>query len=158
MSPRAAARLESLGFEDVYDYIAGKADWLANGLPVEGEEADTVRAGDLARSDVPTCRLDIPIAAARERMETSGWEICVVVDADAIVHGLLHLDEIPAADHDTAVEAYMEAGPKTFRPDSAPKSMHAYLDRNDREAVLVTTNRGELLGAVSKNSLLKLQE
>src|ERR687892_109584 len=29
MSPRAASRLESIGFEDVYEYVAGKADWGA---------------------------------------------------------------------------------------------------------------------------------
>ena len=32
MSPRAALRLERFGFE-VYDYAAGKVDWLAAGLP-----------------------------------------------------------------------------------------------------------------------------
>ena len=32
MSPRAAWRLESLGFSHVYDYVAGKIDWLAAGL------------------------------------------------------------------------------------------------------------------------------
>ena len=35
MSPRAAWRLESLGFARVYDYVAGKADWMAAGLPTE---------------------------------------------------------------------------------------------------------------------------
>ena len=29
MSPRAACRLELLGFTQVYDYVLGKADWLA---------------------------------------------------------------------------------------------------------------------------------
>ena len=36
MSPRAAWRLEGLGFERVYDYVPGKADWFASGLPKEG--------------------------------------------------------------------------------------------------------------------------
>ncbi len=36
MSPRAASRLESLGFREAYDYAAGKADWFAAGLPMEG--------------------------------------------------------------------------------------------------------------------------
>jgi hypothetical protein len=27
MSSRAASRLEALGFGQVYDYVAGKADW-----------------------------------------------------------------------------------------------------------------------------------
>ena len=28
MSPRAAWRLDSLGFQQVYDYVAGEADWF----------------------------------------------------------------------------------------------------------------------------------
>jgi hypothetical protein len=39
MSPRAACRLEQLGFAKVYDYTTGKADWLAHGLETEGEHA-----------------------------------------------------------------------------------------------------------------------
>ncbi|TVQ33469.1 MAG: rhodanese-like domain-containing protein [Geminicoccaceae bacterium] len=33
-SPEAAARMEALGYTRVYDYVAGKADWLAAGKPV----------------------------------------------------------------------------------------------------------------------------
>lgn len=33
-SPRAAAKLEELGFTRVFDYEAGKEDWRAAGLPV----------------------------------------------------------------------------------------------------------------------------
>jgi hypothetical protein len=40
MSPRAACRLDTLGFEHVYDYMPGKVDWLARNLPVEGTAAD----------------------------------------------------------------------------------------------------------------------
>jgi rhodanese-related sulfurtransferase len=36
MSPRAAWRLESIGFTEVHDYVAGKADWGSAGLPLEG--------------------------------------------------------------------------------------------------------------------------
>ena len=39
MSPRAAWRLDSLGFQQVYDYVAGEADWFASGLPREGRDA-----------------------------------------------------------------------------------------------------------------------
>jgi hypothetical protein len=35
MSPRAASRLESIGFEQVYDYVAGKADWGSACLPLK---------------------------------------------------------------------------------------------------------------------------
>ena len=39
MSPRAACRLETLGFDPsfVFDYVEGKAGWLAHGLPREGD-------------------------------------------------------------------------------------------------------------------------
>lgn len=34
-SPKAAKRMEQLGYDRVYDYAAGKADWRAAGKPVE---------------------------------------------------------------------------------------------------------------------------
>jgi len=34
-SPTAARRMESLGYDRVYDYAAGKLDWRQAGLPVE---------------------------------------------------------------------------------------------------------------------------
>ncbi|REJ94072.1 MAG: rhodanese-like domain-containing protein [Planctomycetota bacterium] len=34
-SSKAARRLDELGYEQVYDYEGGKADWKAAGLPVE---------------------------------------------------------------------------------------------------------------------------
>ena len=55
MSPRAAWRLEGLGFERVYDYVPGKADWSASGLPTEGTQAGILTIGNAARRDVPTC-------------------------------------------------------------------------------------------------------
>src|SRR6266540_5214701 len=45
MSPRAASLLETLGFEQVYDYVAGKADWGAAGLPLAGRNGRETRAG-----------------------------------------------------------------------------------------------------------------
>ena len=55
MSARAAWRLESLGFTKVYDYVGGKSDWIAAGLPVEGELANVPRAINVVKRDVPTC-------------------------------------------------------------------------------------------------------
>ena len=53
MGPRAAARLGTLGFEQVYDYVSGKSDWIAAGLPTVRQSAGlstvgtTLRAGDI---------------------------------------------------------------------------------------------------------------
>ncbi|MDP9404293.1 MAG: rhodanese-like domain-containing protein [Actinomycetota bacterium] len=49
MSPRAAWRLEHLGFAQVYDYVAGKVDWMAAGLP-------TVRADITERRAISASR------------------------------------------------------------------------------------------------------
>lgn len=46
MSPCAAARLDSLGFERLYDYAPRKVDYLARGLTTEGEKASERRAVD----------------------------------------------------------------------------------------------------------------
>src|SRR5579884_3423720 len=79
MSPRAAWRLESLGFRQVYDYTAGKLDWMAAGLPTEGTGAARPRAGDLARKEVPTCGLDERLGEVRDRVRARGWKVAVVV-------------------------------------------------------------------------------
>lgn len=34
-SPRAAEKMEELGYQRVYDYEAGKVDWKEAGLPIE---------------------------------------------------------------------------------------------------------------------------
>lgn len=34
-SPKAAEKLDALGYQKVYDYEAGKVDWKEAGLPVE---------------------------------------------------------------------------------------------------------------------------
>lgn len=35
-SPRAAKRLESVGYKNVYDYVAGKEDWQKAGYKLSG--------------------------------------------------------------------------------------------------------------------------
>src|SRR5579884_675687 len=104
MSPRAAWRLESLGFRQVYDYTAGKLDWMAAGLPTEGTGASRPRAGDLARQEVPTCRLDERLGEVRDRVRARGWNAAVVVNEQRVVLGLLRARELEA-DGDRGVEA-----------------------------------------------------
>src|SRR5438132_1438739 len=114
MSPRAAWRLERLGFGEVYDYAAGKADWAAAGLPVEGDEAATPRIGPRAHADVPTCGPDEAVGAVRARL--GDWRFCVVVGDNRVVLGLAVEDGL-GADDDRRVEEVMREGPSTFRAD-----------------------------------------
>src|SRR5258707_364335 len=115
MSPRAAWRLESLGFTEVYDYAAGKEDWLAWGRPREGRTAQVPTVGEVARRDVPTCGLADRVADAKARSQAAGFEACVVVNARRVVLGLLRSQELDA-DPDAVAEGVMRAGPTTYRP------------------------------------------
>jgi hypothetical protein len=71
MSPRAACRLDTLGFQHVYDYMPGKVDWMARGLPLQGEKAQEPRAIDVARHDVVTCSLRDAVGPVRDRVAPS---------------------------------------------------------------------------------------
>src|SRR5258708_11918772 len=115
MSPRAAWRLESLGFAEVYDYAAGKADWLAWGLPREGRAAQVPTVGEVARRDVTTCGLADRVTDAKARAQAAGFEACVVVNERRVVLGLLRSQELDA-DPDAVAEQVMRAGPTTYRP------------------------------------------
>jgi CBS domain-containing protein len=76
-----------MGFEQVYEYAAGKADWGSFGLALEGTEGSETRAGAHLRTDVPTCRLDDPLRDVCERLDESGWDTCFVVDERGVVLG-----------------------------------------------------------------------
>ncbi|MCH7972088.1 MAG: hypothetical protein IH960_13775 [Chloroflexi bacterium] len=87
MSPRAAWRLETLGFARVYDYVAGKKDWSAAGLPLEGETASMPRAGDAVRGGDVICRLDETLGQVQSRVKAADTNVCIVTTDDGIVLG-----------------------------------------------------------------------
>src|SRR5229473_8085608 len=70
MSPRAATRLEQLGF-DVYDYALSKVDWMARGLPMEGTAAQRPTALSFVRDDVASCEREDRVATIRQRIDAS---------------------------------------------------------------------------------------
>ena len=145
MSPRAAWRLESLGFNEVYDYTVGKLDWMAAGLPIEGTKAKLPRAGDLARKDTPTCSLDENLGAVRDRVHALGWDAVVVVNTERIVFGLLRAKEL-ASDGDQPIAQAMRPGPSTFRPYVLAKEMAHSMVEHKLESSPITTSDGRLVG------------
>ncbi|MDQ4076293.1 MAG: CBS domain-containing protein [Chloroflexota bacterium] len=147
MSPRAAARLDSLGFTQVYDYMAGKMDWLANGLPSAGEKAEQPRAGTVARRAVPTCRLAERIGAVQQRVRAAGWDLCIVTDDERVVLGRLWKGAWEA-DPETSAEEVMEAGPTTIRPNTSLESITERMQKKKVESILVTTAEGRLIGVL----------
>jgi hypothetical protein len=114
----------------VFDYVAGKLDWLAAGLPAEGTNAQRPRAGDVARKDVPTCHLAERVGDVAERVAAGGWDACVVVNQERVVLGLLRAKELQS-DPDLRVEEAMRPGPSTFRPFVSIEQMAKTMTEHD---------------------------
>ena len=152
MSPRAACRLETLGFTDVYDYVAGKADWLAHGLDVEGTDADRATVGRIARTDVATCTLDELVGDVRPRVEASPYGFALVVSDGRVLLGRVGQAAL-ADDPQRAAGEAMEPGPSTVRPDLAPSTVAERLRSRDLRFALVTTPEGVLIGVASRQDL-----
>ena len=155
MAPRAAARLESLGFERVHEYRAGKLDWLAAGLPTDGENSSCPRAGEASRKDVVACGPKDRLGDVRDRARKSGWDVAVVVDADRIVLGLLRSRQLEM-DGDLAVEQAMRPGPSTFRPYVSTKEMADHMVEHDLDSAPITTSDGKLVGVLFKAEAVRL--
>jgi CBS-domain-containing membrane protein len=148
MSPRAAWRLEAIAFDRVYDYVAGKADWLAAGLPSEGTATSEPRAAEAARRDVPTCRLDDDLDAARAA--AGSWETCMVVHAEGVLLGRIGRRALTRARRGTAEEA-MDPGPSTVRPNASLSSVVERMRRHDLRSYPVTTSDGRLVGLILRD-------
>src|SRR5216684_401226 len=115
MSPRAAWRLESIGFTRVYDYAAGKADWGSFGLPLEGERSSSTRVGAHMRRDVPTCTLTESLRDVSAQTSAAGWDTCFVVNEQRVVLGRLGRAAL-AGEQGLMIEEAMTLGPSTVRP------------------------------------------
>jgi len=150
MSPRAAWRLESLGFTDVYEYSAGKSDWAAFGLPLEGKATQSVQIKDIARTDVPTCGLTETVGMARQR--AAGWGTCIVVNEERVVLGRVFKEQLDG-DPSTKVGEVMRPGTSTFRPNVSVAEMLEYMDRRHHDTSLVTTSDGRLVGLVLREDV-----
>jgi CBS domain-containing protein len=97
MSPRAAWRLEAAGFGPVFDYAAGKTDWLAADLPFEG----TARlAGMFTRRSVATVAERTPAAEALHLLDVQGFGPVVVVNSAGVVVGVVYRDDLESAPED----------------------------------------------------------
>jgi rhodanese-related sulfurtransferase len=150
LSARGAAHLERLGFGEVYDYVASKVAWLADGHPGAGRIRDRDRVGAIARPDVPTVEADACVADLRAVI--GDWEVAVVVDDERVVLGDVRrrLLELP---DDTALATVMNTAPPTVRPSITRRELAQSMDRNGERQLLVTTLDGNLLGLVRRGDL-----
>ncbi len=151
MSPRAAWRLETLGFGQVYHYAPGKADWLGAGLPIEGTAAGLPFIGTLAHRDVPTCGLDTPLEEVRRELEQSEWDSCFVLNDDGVVLGRIYESGLAGATG--TAQQVMDPGPSTYRPDITAMEMAQRMEEGDLQTAPVTTSDGRLIGMVRRNDI-----
>ncbi len=149
MSARAAWRLESLGFTRVHRYTPGKDGWLAMGLPMEGPDAATPCAGDVADRDTPTCALHDRLGDVRERLRSLGKTNCIIVNDQRVVLGRLRGASL-AGDPEQTVEAVMEAGPTTVRPSEPLDALIGRMQKRRTGSILVSTANGELVGVLRR--------
>jgi rhodanese-related sulfurtransferase/CBS domain-containing protein len=149
MSPRAASRLDSIGFEQVYDYSAGKADWGSFGLPLDGDADSSTRVGAYLRTDVPTCRLDDRLPELCRRLDESGWETCFVVNNEGVLLGRIGRSAIRGR-QDLSAEEAMTPGPRTIRPSARLDAVAERMQRQSLTTLPVTTPDGRLVGLITR--------
>ncbi|MGQ0803044.1 MAG: CBS domain-containing protein [Actinomycetota bacterium] len=153
MSPRAAWQLEAMGFSDVYDFVDGKIEWISHGLPVEGPGPHFAVAGEVADRDaVLACRIGDRLGDVAHKLDTVAHDYCVVLNDHDIVLGRMRKKNLQGPD-DTKVEHVMEPGPTTVRASEAAKGLLERMRKRNVPAVIVTTNKGRLMGTVTQEAL-----
>lgn len=146
MSPRAAWRLDRLGFNRVYDYGPGKMDWLSYGLPHEGS---AILAGDVVDPSVPTCDLDASVGEAASQAGARDEGLCVAVTDGDVVMGMLAPGALGGPE-DRRVEQAMAFGVSTVRPSEDVGALVERMARADVAAILVTSPDARLLGLLRR--------
>jgi CBS-domain-containing membrane protein len=150
MSPRAAWRLEALGYGPVFDYAAGKADWLAAGLPTVTGGDRPLRAAEVMDRSVATCGPDQVVA---DIVSTGGpGGVWVVVNEQRVVLGRLRADHVDGADQRRAEEV-MEPGPATIRADAPAAETIERMRSRGAVSLIVSTPEGRLLGLLRADPL-----
>ena len=132
--------------------MTGLSDWVARGLPREGEKSGEPRAVDFAGQDVITCALHDPLGEVRDRVEGSPYGFAFVVSADDVLLGRLRGTALEG-DPQAAAETVMEPGPSTVRADLAPAVLRQRLERAGSDTAVITDPDGRLLGVVRHENL-----
>jgi CBS domain-containing protein len=143
MSPRAAWRLEAAGFGPVFDYAAGKADWLATDLPFEGTAK---LAGMFTRRGVATVGEGTPAGEALRLLEAQGFGPILVLNQAGVVMGAAYRDALASATGKAEVGTVMRFGVSTVRPSEDAEALAHRMGHAEVTRVVVTRPDGTLVG------------
>lgn len=138
-----------MGFQKVYDYVPGKVDWPAHGLPTEGGGAREPRAGGHVRADVVAAQLDDRVGDVGERVRRSPYGFALVVSAGGVLLGRLRKAALDG-DADAVAESVMEPGPSTVRPDAPVAKLAQRMQERNLKTMVVSTPDGVLLGILRR--------
>ncbi len=155
MAPRAAARLETLGFDTVYEYKAGKKDWRAAGLPTEGRSAAEPTIVVVVRRDVPRFGLEDRAGSILDSLR-AGWEWAAIVNPAGILLGRVRAED--CTDLDATAASLMEEGPSTYRPDVRLYELLERMHDGRFDMAFVTDPDGRLVGLVTLRDLVRALE
>jgi CBS domain-containing protein len=145
-----------MGFSDVYDFADGKIEWISHGLPLEGTGPHFAVAGEIADRDaVLVCRIGDRLGAVARTLDAVAHDYCVVLNDHDIVLGRMRKKNLRGPDEAT-VEHVMEPGPTTVRASEPAKDLLERMRKKKVPAVIVTTNKGRLMGTVTLEALDRL--
>lgn len=146
-----------MGFKEVYDFVGGKLEWIAHGLPVEGIGPHYAVAGEVAdKAVLLTCRVGDQIGEIADQLTSTPHDYCVVVNEHGIVLGRMRPKDIRLDDPAGTVEKILEPGPTTVRSTEPARALLDRMKKKNVETVIVTTNKGKLLGGATQRALDEL--
>jgi len=106
----------------------------------------------MIRDGLPTCSLGELISDVRARTERAAWDVCVVVNSQRIVLGILRSKALQG-DGTATAEQVMTPGPSTVRPNVGAQETLERLHKSDLHTALVTTSDGELIGMAYREDI-----
>ena len=137
-----------MGFS-VWLYHPGKMDWMAAGLPTEGEDGERL-IGDLVYADAPSCAPGERLRDVALRMH--GWSWCAVVGEDGVLLGGITGGAAVEQAEARAFEV-ADPGPSTFRPSVPTSELLETMEQSDQDQAFVSDPDGRFLGVVTLEDL-----
>ena len=142
MSPRAAWRLEAAGFSPVYDYVAGKADWLAADLPFQGTAE---LAGMFTRRRVATVAETAPGRRGAAPAGRSGVRAGPGAQPGGGSDGRSIPRRLASAPGEAETASVMRFGVSTVRPSEDAAALAHRMGHAEVTRVVVTRSDGTLV-------------
>jgi len=149
-SGRAARLLERRGFHDVFDYAAGRMDWLSADLPYVGTANLVSR---IVRHDPVIASAGDAVSGVEPRVVADPAGVAVVVGERDVVLGIIGDQELKGAAPDARAEEIMRIDIPTVRPSEEVATLCDRMDRQALHEVVVTMPDGRLVGVVSAGAV-----